>query len=346
MPLDNARRSDVWLENFFYQLPIWACFAVAFVPAAVAAVVIRPFARTLVEDGGTTVLRDRVFALASTAFVFVVALSTNTLWTQDADIANAARSMVTSGQELAQTTERTELQNHDQIVESLNRFLNLVADQETEVGPLLGADDVNESLRDLREVIFSNNVSDQDYSSLDQSYQNLIEDRSDYLSSLNQPGVPDILWIAVIILGLLLIATFALYPIGRSRRFSNTATVVAVFTVGLIQLPMWVLNSSEQVAKMVDPFISLGVGESVTTSPPIVAQLVVTTAVAMVGAAVALGLFVLGRRRFSRKNFKRVETDYNSELDLLNQIRDSLHSIEAGQKLEKDGPSDSKPDQS
>ncbi len=64
------------------------------------------------------------------------------------------------------------------------------------------------------------------------------------------------------------------------------------------------------------------------------------------GAAVALGLFILGRRRFSRKNFKRVETDYNSELDVLNHIRGSLHSIEAGQKLERDGPGDSKPDQS
>ncbi len=330
----------MWLENFFYEFPVWACFVIAFIPAAVTAIVVRPFARSLIEDGGTTVLRDRVFGLASAAFVFIVALSTNTLWNQDVEIANAARSMVTSSQVLAQTAERTPVPNQDEVVTSLDKFLNLVAVKETQVGPLLGDRDVNQSLRELREVIFSNELSDQQYSSLDQSYQTLVEDRSDYLSALNQPGVPDMLWISVIILGLLLIATFALYPVGRSRRFSNTATAVAVFAVGLIQLPMWVLNSSEQVVKMVDPFISLGVGESVATSPPIVAQLVVTVAIVTVCAAIALGLFFWGRRNFSHKTFQKPETDYNSELDLLNQIRDSLRSIELGQQAQKTAQSD------
>ena len=330
----------MWLENFFYEFPVWACFVIAFIPAAVTAIVVRPFARTLIEDGGTTVLRDRVFGLASAAFVFIVALSTNTLWNQDVEIANAARSMVTSGQEVAQTADRESLPNKDEIEASLNEFLTLVAVNETEQGPLLGDRNVNQSLRDLSEVIFGNELSDQQYSSLDQSYQTLVDDRSDYLSALNQPGVPDMLWLSVIILGLLLIATFALYPVGRSRRFSNTATAVAVFAVGLIQLPMWVLNSSEQVAKMVDPFISLGVGESVATSPPIVAQLVVTVAIVTVCAAIALGLFFWGRRNFSHKTFQKPETDYNSELDLLNQIRDSLRSIELGQQAQKTAQSD------
>ena len=73
----------------------------------------RPFAKTLVEDHGTTVLRDRVFGLASTAFVFVVALSINTLWQQDVDVASAAREMVVSGQEVVLQVEQENLPNRD-----------------------------------------------------------------------------------------------------------------------------------------------------------------------------------------------------------------------------------------
>jgi hypothetical protein len=317
----------VWLENFFYGFPIWACLAIAFIPAAITALVMRPFAKTLVEDQGTTVLRDRVFGLASTAFVFVVALSTNTLWQQDVDVASAAREMVVSGQEVVLQVEQEKLPNRDEIVEALNDFLRAVNATETQLGPLLGTPEVNSALEETRELIYADPDLIDKEGLMDAAFQQLVQDRGDYLSALNQPGIPDILWVAVIILGLLLIATFALYPIARSRRFSTTATAVAVFAVGLIQLPMWVLNSSTQVEKMVQPYLADGVGEAIPTDPPIVGQMVAAIVVAGIGAAIAVGLFYFGRRKLLHHE-AHPEEEYFSQHDLLTQIRDSLKSME------------------
>lgn len=319
----------VWLVNFFYGFPIWACLAIAFIPAAITALVVRPFAKTLVEDQGTTVLRDRVFGLASAAFVFVVALSTNTLWQQDVDIASAAREMVVSAQEVVLQVDQEELSNRDEIVEALSDFLREVNASETQMGPLLGTPEVNQALKDARSLIFASTDSIDNQDSMDSAFKELIQDRGDYLSALNQPGIPDILWVAVIILGLLLIATFALYPIARSRRFSTTATAVAVFAVGLIQLPMWVLNSSTQVEKMVQPYLADGVGEAIPTDPPIVGQMVAAVAVATLGVAIAGALFYFGQRKLSHHHSEPPAAEYFSQHDLLTQIRDSLQSMES-----------------
>ena len=318
----------MWLENFFYEFEIWACVAIAFIPAAIVALVVRPFARTLVEDPGTTVLRDRVFGLASAAFVFVVALSTNTLWNQDVEVASAAREMVISGQEVVNAVEREELSNEDQIVDALDDFLRAVAANEIRLGQLLATQPVNDALNKAQELIFINGDAIDKESTLDDAFQRLIQDRGDYLSQLNQPGIPDILWVAVIVLGLLLIATFALYPIARSRRFTRMATAVAVFAVGLIQLPMWVLNSSTQVEKMVLPYIVDGVGVAIPTDPPIVGQLVASIAIAAVGTVLAGLLFYFGQRKLAHHSKAHSEKKYYSQHDLLTQIRDSLHSME------------------
>ena len=319
----------MWLENFFYVFPVWACLAVAFIPAAITALVVRPFAKTLVEDQGTTVLRDRVFGLASTAFVFVVALSTNTLWTQDIDVATAAREMVVSSQELVLQVDREELPNEDEIIEALNGFLRAVNESETQIGPLLGYPEVTDALKEVRALIFANPDLIDNEGLMESAIKQLVQDRGDYLSALNQPGVPDILWIAVVVLGLLLIATFALYPMARSRRFGTTATAVAVFAVGLIQLPMWFLNSAKKEKKMVQPYLADGVGEAIPTDPTIVAQMAATIVVVGIGAGIAAALFYFGRRKLSHHHAAPLDDEYLSQHDLLSQIRDSLQSMEA-----------------
>ena len=70
----------MWMQDLVFALPILACVIFAFAPATLVAIIVRPFSDELDAGRRTEKLRASLLAIVATAFVFIVGLSTNTLW--------------------------------------------------------------------------------------------------------------------------------------------------------------------------------------------------------------------------------------------------------------------------
>lgn len=85
--------------------------------------------------------------------------------------------------------------------------------------------------------------SAEDVELLTTSYSNLVQSGQDYLEALNAPGIPDVYFIAIVLVGLVVAGLIAVHSPRVPTKFSTLMLLTAVFIVGLLQLPLWVLNS-------------------------------------------------------------------------------------------------------
>lgn len=249
----------VWFQPFVYSLSVWACILLAFVPAALVAAIFRPLSVELGRDSATSSLRSALIALVSTAFVFAASLSTNTLWGNVSDVSTSVRDMAVQERELIRLVENYEgSAAADDLLQLVEKYNDAVIESELYPGSLKGNSEINDIVEEIHDYVDDLAATSDVAKRMEDRLTDFLDSRDTYLTALNDPGVPDNVWFAVIILGLLLVAVLALLPIGESRRFSSLAVVGVVFAVGLIQLPMWILSSfaavrTVAVAPLADP---------------------------------------------------------------------------------------------
>ena len=321
---------NVYFQDVVFALPLLACILVAFVPAALIALIMRPLSYVLDTSKQTEKLRTSLSGLVATAFVFLVSLSTNTLWRESVALSGAIGDMAVQERDLYLLMQQKAPAEADRLLDLLNKHNDLVLQEELREGATVGnpaLDDVVSDLTDLVDNLDSDlNQLDRIKSALD----DFLFSRDEYLSNLNVPGIPDIMWFAVIALGLFFVALLALQHGSKSRRFTSLVMVGVIFAVGLIQLPMWTLSTFYMDQQMAGDSLD----DAATGSQP------ATITGALIAVALAVGVLVLlvvgtglwERRRLQIDRQQEVEDDDIVEgevRDVLIQIRDEMRTERA-----------------
>ena len=116
----------VWFEGLVYALPLWALVVVAFVPAAVMAVLMHPLSYLLDASKNTEKLRSSLSSLVGTAFVFLVSLSTNTLWRDASTLSGNVADLAVQERDLYLVLRQTAPEQAEKLLELVDQHLTHV----------------------------------------------------------------------------------------------------------------------------------------------------------------------------------------------------------------------------
>lgn len=215
----------------------------AFFPVLLIAAVCRPLSFVLESDAGTNNLRKALTGLLVTAFAFLTSLSTNSLWSNANDVSASVRDMTVQERELMRLVENYESGNAQELEQLFVEYNQSVIETEMQPGALIGNQGINDLVQEIRDLVDDAATNSDVTNRLQGRMKDFVESRDNYLTALNDPGVPDVLWIAVVVLGIGLVGFLALIPVGNSRRFSSLVMLLIALAIGVIQMPMWVLSS-------------------------------------------------------------------------------------------------------
>ncbi|MCH9816616.1 MAG: hypothetical protein K0U64_09240 [Actinomycetia bacterium] len=243
MDLTDPLTNSVW----------WLCVAGAFLPGLVIALIALPIGGRLEPATDDAEARNRLIALVAAAFAFIVAFTTNTLWTQALDISTSARTVGQSTTELLQTARQVSPAFDEQARSLLKQFDQASESRDSQAGLDEGSTGVNSIMNSLSDLMTASPDSTSDTSA---AFQTFHDNYLQYLLDLNAPGVPKLVGLVVILLGVVLAGVIAASPRQRTRMSTRVFLALSVFVIGLYQFPMWVLNSRELILEAVHPDLS------------------------------------------------------------------------------------------
>lgn len=235
------------------DLTWWGCVLASFLPVTIVALLALPIGHRLSESRDDSAARGRLITLLASAFAFIVAFSTNTLWTQDLSIAESARSVGQSVGEMVEVVSETNPALLPQVESSLDDFFEDSRRNDLQAGLLESSTGVEDTFDQLSELLSQGSTSTADTAA---AYETFHDNYDQYLRDLNSPSIPNVIVLVSVILGVGIAGVFASSP--RSGHPINTRLMVAlsVFTIGLYQFPLWVLNSRTLVLQAVHPYLS------------------------------------------------------------------------------------------
>lgn len=318
----------VWLDDLIYALPTWVCIVVAFAPAILIALIMHPLSYELDASKNTEKLRSSLAGLVGTAFVFLVSLSTNTLWTDSSQLTGAIGDMAVQEVDLYQSVKQVAPDQAEKLLALIGTHNQLVLDRELSDGALAGNAEIDRTLTEMTRLVDGLPANLQGLDRIKSDFQDFLVSRDEYLSALNFPGLPDVVWFAVVLLGMFFVALLALQRRGRSRRFADVVMVGVVFAIGLIQLPMWTLSSYDMIERMNRPSLTDAALPEGGLGPILTGQVV-----AVIAIAVVLLLLAAATALWERKDLdidRDDQEDYDEPAtqkevhDVLVEIRDEL----------------------
>jgi hypothetical protein len=281
---------------FAYQLPLWACIALALLPPMVIILLFRLVPHRYTADESARQKHQIVLGILSTAFVFTVSLSTNTVWSEDQQIYTSANKIVQTNLAsldqvgYAAPDELSEGQMHfRQLLEALPDDINEVS--------IAASSASKQQMYETQQWIASLNLPDKERTVVDGLAATLQQEWYEWLVAINASGLPDVIWMVIGVLGLLLVATVTLLPWGAQQRYETAAVFGFGLAVGILQVPLWVLNS-QGFANV----LAGSVFNEFTASPPAVGRLMFGVAVfALLAGAFFMVLKLVDRRLKTRR---------------------------------------------
>lgn len=283
---------------FAYQMPLWACIVVALFPPMIVAVVVRVFARPGSTDEADSAKVDRlgrVIAILSTAFVFTVTFSTTNVWSQDSSIYDAANQMTQTSLAITQEIAYAVPEEATAADQQLEALMTAFPYDVNEVSIKASEQSVAQ-MREFHQWASSVSLPPDERTYVDARLTDLDREWRHWLTTLNAPGIPDVMWLLITLLGLMLVGAVALLPHGADPRHETTLLFTFAFIVGVMQVPLWVLDSMGFADVLVDAVF----GEFANTTPAVDRFAFGLILIAVIGAGFFLILRLVGR--FKGKN--------------------------------------------
>lgn len=254
------------ISNTIFFFPWWGLLLVAMLPPALAAAAAFPLRRFIPDSDTVVDARTKLILLGISAYTFTVAFSVNTLWYQDIELGNAALRFNSSVSFLKDAAR----QHADE----------LPADIDEKIEALRHPDVITEAVSVLPR---SNETFGQAWGELTAGWNELdgaladapaaveddltghAEDAERAFLGLSQaansPGVPGIIVIVIVLVGMVLAGVLAAAPrpAQPSRRESiavDWLMVAGVVIIALTQWALWILDSRDFVLSMILPYFS------------------------------------------------------------------------------------------
>jgi hypothetical protein len=276
--------------------------------------------------------------MVSTAFVFFVALSTNSLWDRMNDISRSIDFMAVKERQLLTQVALDAPEKFEPLRASFGAYNERIIDHELYNGPLVGTNEIAGSIRQIEEIVLSVPQTGTETIRYTESLDAFLTSRDAYLGALSDLGVPDIQWFSVTILGMSLVALLTLLPRVRPWGSLGNVSVGVVLAVGTIQLGMWVMNTySSMSGRWIAPLIYALEPEG---APPGFSGQLFAVGAGCLGLLVILVLGYQGKRR--RPKLIPAPSD-KTEIDLLIEIRDAMNSSSSDLADGLDASSSGKP---
>lgn len=244
------------VANTVFFFPWWALLLLAVLPPAIAAAAAFPIRRLIPDSDSVVDARTKLVLLGISAYTFTVGFSVNTLWYQDIELNDAALTF-----DYRVSLLKDAVQDHadalpadiDDRIEAL-RQPEVIAEAVT-VPPRHNEafgrawEEVNLAWADAPPAALADLKTHADEAEL--AFYQLAQ-------SANSPGVPGIILVVIVLLGMVLAGTMAAAPRpARTSRKENTSIdwlmVAGVAIISLTQWALWVLNSRDFVLSMVLP---------------------------------------------------------------------------------------------
>lgn len=238
------------IENALYLIPTWAAVAIALLPPMVVVIGVRLFRRSPLADSATLATRATLYALLSTAFAFSVTFSVNTLWSQNTQIYDAATKMAQAGVSLVEAVDEVDDKAAGELVPEFSKFLEEVKADSKDIS-IGGAALPTKTLQDIQAKI-SQLSADQDQAKrIEAAYEEIVTARQAWLRALNSPGIPDVIWLNIALLGLIFAGVIASAPPGKNQRYETGVVAMSGLVIGFFQIPLYVLNSQTFILTLV-----------------------------------------------------------------------------------------------
>jgi len=231
----------------------------AVLPPALAAAAAFPLRRFIPDSAAVVDARNKLASLGIAAYIFTVAFSINTLWNQDIELANSAMAFdysVSSLKDAARDHADDLPSDIDEKIEAL-RQPNVIDEG---VSVRRGRDDAFDRALDELTGAWADAPA-----AVGIDLEPHVEDAAlaffKLSQSANSPGVPSTILVAITLLGMWLAGVMAAAPRSApSNRGEATSVdwmmIAAVLVIGLVQWPLWVLNSKDFVLLMILPYFS------------------------------------------------------------------------------------------
>lgn len=291
------------IANTVFFFPWWGLLLLALLPPALAAAAAFPLRKFIPDSDAVVDARTKLVLLGISAFIFTVAFSVNTVWNQDIELGNSALSFDNSVSFLKEAA-----QDHAD---------DLPADINEKIEALRQPDVIDEavSVRPRQDEAFDRAFDELTGAWADAPAAVAIDlklhaedaERAfvKFSAAANSPGVPGIILVVIVLLGMVLAGVMAAAPRSAQPSREEASSVdwlmiAGVLVIGLVQWPLWVLNSKDFVLSMVLPYFS---GEVMSLNGFHVAVAAVVLVVPFLGTA-----FVL-RARSRHRRHRRSQPD-------------------------------------
>lgn len=238
------------IENALYLLPTWASIAIALLPPMVVIIGIRLFRRSPLADSATLATRATLYALLSTAFAFSVTFSVNTLWSQNTQVYDAATDMAQAGVSLAEAVDEVDDKAASELIAEFSTFLEQVKADSKDIS-IGGAELPTKTLQGIHAKVSQLSADPDQAKRIEAAFEEIVTARQAWLRALNSPGIPDVIWLNIALLGLIFAGVIAAAPPGKSQRYETSVVAMSGLVIGFFQIPLYVLNSQAFVLTLV-----------------------------------------------------------------------------------------------
>lgn len=241
-------------QLFFAEMTPWAAIALAFVPVAVIATITAFLSHRI--DRANDNLMTSIARVSGAALVFISAFTIATIWQQTSAHLNDVAAEFSASLNLERVAETaTTPEATEAVLAALGNYANQVYDHELGGGvSFRGSDEGNAAFSQVRAQVSASQQqagSTEAATSLESALTKLTDARAKRLDFNGQPGVPIVVILTIMLLAWTVTAVLGIYPLadqGWVKAFQVTALVTVV---GLIQLPIYYLGSTESTHELV-----------------------------------------------------------------------------------------------